>query len=99
MVRGENTGPTNGTRSEKVWEPLLYAIWTPPFNQAPFKSLINDFPCSLNEESGRASHLVHKFDKQIARCNNYQIKILSLLDIDTNFAGTDEKVTNWAMTN
>jgi len=22
MVRGENTGPTNGTRSEKVWEPL-----------------------------------------------------------------------------
>jgi len=23
VVRGENTGPTNGTRSEKVWEPLL----------------------------------------------------------------------------
>ena len=22
VVRGENTGPTNGTRSEKVWEPL-----------------------------------------------------------------------------
>jgi len=23
MVRGENTGRTNGTRSEKVWEPLV----------------------------------------------------------------------------
>jgi len=22
VVRGKNTGPTNGTRSEKVWEPL-----------------------------------------------------------------------------
>jgi len=28
-------------------------------------------------ESGRASHLVYKFDKQIVRCNNYQIKILN----------------------
>jgi len=27
---------------------------------------------------GRASHLVHKFDKQIARCNNSHIKILNL---------------------
>ena len=24
VVRRENLGPTNGTRSEKVWEPLLY---------------------------------------------------------------------------
>jgi len=23
VVRGDGTGPTNGTRSEKVWEPLL----------------------------------------------------------------------------
>ena len=26
MVRGENTGPTNGTRSEKVWAPLTYRV-------------------------------------------------------------------------
>jgi len=35
---------------------------------------------SLNGESGRASHLVYKFDKQIARCNNSQIKILYLFE-------------------
>jgi len=42
------------------------SIWTPPFNLATFKSLANckDFPLSLNGESGRASHLVYKFDKQ-----------------------------------
>jgi len=28
VVRGENLGPTNGTRSEKVWEPLLYNVNT-----------------------------------------------------------------------
>jgi len=37
-----------------------------------------DLPRSLNGESGRASHLVYKFDKQILRCNNSQIKILNL---------------------
>jgi len=31
-------------------------------------------------ESGRALHLVHKFDKQIARCNNSQIKIFNLFE-------------------
>jgi len=46
------------------------------------KSLINskDFPRCLNGESGCASHLVYKFDKQIARCNNSQIKILNLYE-------------------
>jgi len=50
--------------------------WTPPFNLAPFKYLTNckDFPCSLNVESGRSSHLVYQFDKQNARCDNYQLK-------------------------
>jgi len=58
---------------------FLYSIWTPPFNLVRFKSLTNckDFPRSLNEGLGRASHLVYKFDKQIARCNNSQIKILN----------------------
>jgi len=37
-----------------------------------------NFLHSLNGESGRASHLVYKFDKQIARWNNSQIKILNL---------------------
>jgi len=36
------------------------------------------FPRSLNGESGRASNPVYKFDKQIARCNNSQIKIPNL---------------------
>jgi len=55
---------------------ILCSVWTPPFNLAPFKSLTNckDFPRSLNGESGRASHLVYKFDKQIARWNNSQDK-------------------------
>jgi len=55
---------------------FLCSIHT-PFNLTPFKSLTNfkDFPPSLNGESGRASHLVYKLDKQIARCNNFQIKI------------------------
>jgi len=55
---------------------------TPPFNQAHFESLTNckDFPRSLNGESGRASNLVYKFHKQIARCNNSQIKILNLFE-------------------
>jgi len=39
-----------------------------------------DFPRSLNGESGRASHLVYKFDKQIARRNNSQMKILNLFE-------------------
>jgi len=61
---------------------FLYSIWTPPFNLAPFKSLTNfkDFPRSLNGESGRASHLMYNFDKEIARCNNSQIKILNLFE-------------------
>jgi len=29
---------------------------------------------------GHVSHLVHKFDKQIARCNNSHIKILNLFE-------------------
>jgi len=36
--------------------------------------------CVLNGELGRASHLVYKFDKEIARCNNSQIKILNLFE-------------------
>ena len=51
-----------------------YSIWTPPFNNC------KDFPRSLNGESIRASYLVYKFDKQIARCNNSPIKILSCLN-------------------
>ena len=49
---------------------------------APFKCLTNckDVPRSLNGESGRASNLVCKFDKQIARCNNSQINILNLFE-------------------
>jgi len=39
-----------------------------------------DFPCSLNGESGHASHLMYEFDTQIARCNNSQIKILNLFE-------------------
>ena len=35
---------------------------------------------SLSGESGRALHLVYKFDKHIARCNNSQIKILNLFE-------------------
>jgi len=52
------------------------------FNLTPFKSLINlkDFLRSLNGESGRALHLVYKFDKQIARCNDSHIKILHLFE-------------------
>jgi len=44
------------------------------------KHLLNlyTFPRSLNGESGRASHHVYKFDKQIARCNNSQKKIVNL---------------------
>jgi len=36
-------------------------------------STLSGLPRSLNGESGRASHLVYKFDKQYARCNNSQI--------------------------
>jgi len=59
---------------------ILYSSWTPPFNLTSFKSLTSckDFMRSLNGESGRASPLVYKFDKQIARCNNSQINILNL---------------------
>ena len=35
---------------------------------------------SVNGESGRTSHLVYKFDKQIAKCNNSQIKVLNLFE-------------------
>ena len=37
-----------------------------------------DFPRFLNGESGRASHLLYKFEKQIATCNNSQIKIVTV---------------------
>jgi len=55
---------------------------TSAFNLARLKSLINfeDFLRSLNGESGRASHLLHRVDKQIARCNNSHIKILNLFE-------------------
>jgi len=61
---------------------FLYSIWTPPFNLTPFKSSNNCkyFPRFLNGESGRSSHLVYKIGKQIARCNNSQIKILICLN-------------------
>jgi len=61
---------------------FLYSICTPPFNLEPFESLTNckDLPRSLNGESGHASHLVYKFDQQIARCNIFQIKILNLFE-------------------
>jgi len=70
---------------------FLYSIWTPPFNLLPFsfKSLTNckDFPSFLNGELGCASHLVYKFDKQIAMCNNSQMKIhISCLDIKNETA-------------
>jgi len=59
------------------------SIRTHPFNLAPFKSLNwKDFPRSLNGMSGRAWHLVSKLDKQIATCNNSQIKILNLFCLD-----------------
>jgi len=54
-------------------------MWTPPFIQAPFKSLTN-FPTFSQWGVGSASHLVYKFDKQIARCNNSQIKIFNLFE-------------------
>jgi len=59
---------------------FLCSTWTPPFNQAPFKSITNckNYPRPPNGEWGRASHLVFKLDKQIARCNNSQIKIPNL---------------------
>jgi len=41
---------------------------------------LQDFPRSLNGEPGRVSHLVYKFDKQIVRCNNSQIKILNFFE-------------------
>ena len=65
-----------------LWGPLLYSIWTHLFNLAFFKSFTNckDFPYSLNGKSGRASHLMYKFGKQITRCNNSQIKILNLFE-------------------
>jgi len=44
------------------------------------KGNILSIPRSLNGESGYALHLVYKFDKQIARCNNSQIKILDLFE-------------------
>ena len=55
-------------------------------NLAPFKFLTNckDFPRSLNGESGRASHLVYKFDKQIARRNNSQIKIFTVICLNSH---------------
>ena len=61
---------------------ITSSIWTSPFNLAPFTSLTNckDFPRFFDLESCRASHLVYKFDKQIARCNNSQIKILNLFE-------------------
>ena len=64
-------------------------IWTSPFNIAPFNSITNckDFPRSFNGESGRDSHLVYKFDEQIARCNNSQIKILNLFEFPHVIAG------------
>jgi len=73
---------------------FLYSIWTPPFNLAPFKSLANykNFTRSSNWESGRASHLVYKFAKQIARCNNSQIKILNLFESSHVLATYTSKV-------
>jgi len=38
------------------------------------------FPRSLNGESCHVSHLVYKFDKQISRRSNSQIKILNLFE-------------------
>ena len=61
------------------------SIWTLPFNQAPFKSLIN-FSAFSQWEVGRASHLVYKFDKKIARCNNSLIKILNLFEFPHELA-------------
>jgi len=52
---------------------FLCSIWTLPFNQAPPT-------ISLDVKSGCASHLVYKLNKQIARCNNSQIKILNLFE-------------------
>jgi len=61
---------------------INYSILTPPFNLAPFKSLTycKDLPHSVNGESRRASHLVYKFDKQIANCNNSHIKIVDFFE-------------------
>jgi len=58
-----------------------------------FKSITNckDFLRSLNGESGRASHLVYKFDKKIARCNNSQIQILNLFEFPHVLAGYTSK--------
>jgi len=55
---------------------LLCSNWSPPFNPAPFKSL----KTFLRSQRGVGSHLVYKFDKQIARCNNSQEKILDLFE-------------------
>jgi len=46
---------------------------------------------SLNGEWGCASHLVYKFDKQIARCNNSQIKILNLFECHTYWLARHQK--------
>ena len=70
-----------------LWDEVLAT------NLTPFKSLINfeDFLRSLNGVSGRALHLVHKVDEQIARCNNSQIKILNLFEIPTRVNCLDIK--------
>jgi len=43
-------------------------------------NLYKTFPRSLNGESGHASHLVCKFDKQILRRSNSQKEILNLFE-------------------
>jgi len=42
--------------------------------------ILNKLFYVLNGESGRVSHLVYKFDKQIARYNNSREKILDLFE-------------------
>jgi len=46
---------------------FVCSIWTPPFNQAPLGSQVNG-------ESGRASHLVYKFDKQNCEVQQFSDK-------------------------
>jgi len=43
-------------------------------------------------QSGRASNLMYKFDKQIARCHNSQIKILNLFEFPYVPAASTSKV-------
>jgi len=42
-------------------------------------------------ESGHASYLVYIFDKQIARCDNSQIKILNLFEFPHVLAASTSK--------